>query len=45
MKPEVREQAKRDEPKKPKKASGMNPRSGLKKRKLATTGPPKPSPR
>ena len=45
MKPELREQAKRDEPKKPKKASGMNPRSGPKRRKLASTGPPKPSPR
>ena len=41
----VAREAQRDEPKKPKKASGMNPRSGPKKRKLASTGPPKPSPR
>ena len=45
MKPEMREQAKRDEPKKPKKANGINPRSEPKKSKLESTGPPKPSPR
>ena len=45
MKPELRDKDKRDEPMKPKEASGLNPRSEPEKSKLESTGPPKPSPR